>query len=106
MEEEIRQKQGISIEVKKNTAYCLDNEAFRFLWAYRQGIKFTDAEYRDFAESWRRSYAETSRFLKYISGIEPHNTESTINFNEARRIILTLAKPLAMISQNIQVNIF
>lgn len=80
----------------------MDNEAFRFLWAVKNGMSFTERTYEDFAESWRVTEEETNRLVKHILGLKPHRTFETFSLNEARRIIVNLAKPLAKISQSIQ----
>lgn len=42
--------------------------------------------------------------IKYIKNLPIHNVDDTISLNEARRIISELSKPIAEISQNIQLN--
>lgn len=53
--EQVEQKQGISIQLCRKTVYCMDNEAFRFLCAAKQGIKFDDGVYENFVQSWIHS---------------------------------------------------
>lgn len=83
----------------------MDNEAFRFLWAAKQGIQFPEEDYKNIALSWKKSVDETTRLINYITELPPHRSEETISLNEARQMILTLTKPLATITQNIQVKL-
>src|SRR4051794_8617006 len=57
---EIKSRQGVEIEISKDTVYCMDNEAFRFLWAVHRGIPFDKEAHEKFSKSWKKS-AETTR---------------------------------------------
>jgi hypothetical protein len=48
---------------------------------------------------------ETNRLFEHIDGLKPHTTRDTISLNDARKVILSLTKPMADISKNIQTNI-
>lgn len=85
--------------------FCLDNEAFRFLCARRNNIDFKPEDFENFSLSWDKSAAETQRMLSYIKNRTPHNVNETMSINEARNTILTLARPMAKISDNIATNI-
>lgn len=43
--------------------------------------------------------------LSYVSGLKPHKIQDTISINEARRLILNLSKPLALVAKNIDDNL-
>lgn len=103
---ELKEQKDINIELTTNNVFSMDNESFRFLWAAKQGIEFPDEDYKNFELSWKKSVDETSRLLKHVMELEPHRTMETVTLNEARRIILTLAQPLTIITQSIQVNSF
>uniref|UniRef100_A0A915E558 G domain-containing protein n=1 Tax=Ditylenchus dipsaci TaxID=166011 RepID=A0A915E558_9BILA len=102
---DIKQKQLVDIAINKDTVYCMDNEAFRYLWAVKSGVKFNEEAHEKFCKSWRKSAEAITRMLRYICELEPHRTGETISLNEARRIILTFAQPIAKITQTIQSNI-
>lgn len=101
----IEQKQKVNIRTELNTMYCMDNEAFKFLCANHAGIEFDKDDQDDYERSWDKSKIETERLFTYISQLTPHNVKDTVTLNDARRMILTLAKPLADITSNIQTNI-
>ncbi|GBG93402.1 hypothetical protein CBR_g68530 [Chara braunii] len=94
----------VRIEVSESTIYCLDNESFRFLAAAKQGVKFSDEQTADFARSWEISVNECRRLMNYVIGRNPHKVQDTVSVNEARRLILRLARPLGDISRLIQLN--
>ena len=96
----------VSMPINKNTIYCFDNEAYRYLCTHNyEGIEYTSEEEESFVESWNKSVEETKRLLEYVSKLPPHYTQETMTLNQARRIILSLIKPIADISHNIEVNI-
>jgi GTPase SAR1 family protein len=101
----------VEIPFKKETIYCLDNEAFRFLVALYNGIKFEDDERNNFSQSWSKSVTECSRLVNYIIegtdglGLPPHKVKDTISVNEARRLIVGLSQPIADIANNIEANL-
>lgn len=93
------------IVLSAETMFCLDNEAFRFLCARRSNIDFKPEDFQNFSLSWDKSAAETQRMLSYIKSRKPHNVNETMSINEARNTILTLARPMAKITDNIAMNI-
>ena len=95
----------VEIPLTKRTIYCIDNEPFRYLAAKKKGVYFTE-EYRQNCDiSWDRAVEETIRLFDYIQTLKPHKVKDTLGLNEARNLIIDLSKPIAEISQNIQVNI-
>lgn len=93
------------IVLSGETMFCLDNEAFRFLCARRNNIDFKPEDFQNFSLSWDKSSAETQRMLSFIKSRRPHNVNETMSINEARSTILTLARPMAKITDNIATNI-
>lgn len=93
------------IVLSAETMFCLDNEAFRFLCARRNNVDFNPEDFQNFSLSWDKSATETQRMLNYIKSRKPHNINETMSINEARNTILTLARPMAKISDNITTNI-
>ncbi|KAJ6642504.1 hypothetical protein Bhyg_07455 [Pseudolycoriella hygida] len=91
--------------LSNETMFCLDNEAFRFLCARRNNIEFQPEDFQNFSLSWDKSTAETQRMLAYIKSRKPHQVSETMSINEVRNTILTLARPMAKISDNIATNI-
>jgi hypothetical protein len=102
---EIEKSSGVCIPIGKGNVFCFDNEAFRFLAAVQHGVKFTPEEVRDFSSSWDRSSKNAQLLLQYAVGLTTHDIKLTLKLNEARRILMVLAKPIAEISQQIQTNI-
>uniref|UniRef100_A0AC34FE27 G domain-containing protein n=1 Tax=Panagrolaimus sp. ES5 TaxID=591445 RepID=A0AC34FE27_9BILA len=106
LERYIENMQDIHISLTKETTYCFDNEAFRFLCCLNNGEKFDDKTRNTYEDSWRISVEETLRlFSHFENDVKPHIAGETISLNDARRIILTAAKPLADITGIIQENI-
>ncbi|CAG8810303.1 5023_t:CDS:2, partial [Dentiscutata erythropus] len=97
----LEQRSGVEIKTNKETMYCFDNESFRFLAASKNGVNFGEMDKTSFTESWKRSVAESVRLLQYLGFRDPHKVQDTLTLNEARKIVLHLAKPLASIEQNI-----
>ncbi|GAB6029632.1 hypothetical protein CHUAL_005369 [Chamberlinius hualienensis] len=99
------------IPFSKNNIFCLDNEAFRFLVALKNGIRFSEEDRKDFSQSWNKSVNESERLIRYIvegsdgHGLTPHNVGDSLSVNEAREAILDLAKPIANIAKIIQDNL-
>ncbi|PAV57012.1 hypothetical protein WR25_26091 [Diploscapter pachys] len=103
---DLKSNTGVEIAVNEGTIYCMDNESFRFLCCSHKGEKFTKEECKNFEQSWTQSVKETKRLLKHFEmDVKPHTVGKTVSLNEARTLILTLAKPLTDITQNIQDNI-
>ncbi|PAV77661.1 hypothetical protein WR25_15646 [Diploscapter pachys] len=104
--DDLKQNRSVEIRTTKSTVYCMDNEAFRFLSCIHAGEKFTEDDRKNFETSWTHSVKETYRMLEHFEeDVPPHRVGETVSLNEARALILTLSKPLADISQNIQDNI-
>ena len=101
----VSENKEVVINLSPETVYCIDNEAVRFLAAFKQGIVFSDKEQRDFSESWETSVTENRRLIDFISHLTPHKIKNTLSLNDSRRIILALTKPLAEMTRTIQNNI-
>ncbi|XP_055341494.1 uncharacterized protein LOC129590346 [Paramacrobiotus metropolitanus] len=101
----IKDSKGVNITLNKDTVYCVDSEAVRFMAAMKAGVEFDQTEKDNFIKSWEKSVEETERLLKYISERPPHVLQNTLSLNEARRMILSFTEPLAQITRNIQLNL-
>ncbi|XP_054753483.2 uncharacterized protein LOC129259205 [Lytechinus pictus] len=100
------ENRNVGIQVTKDKYFCFDNEPFRFLACIKNGVTFNETDIATYASSWDRSVEETMRLLKYVeSELTPHNVKETIGMNEARRIILTMGKPLAEVANIIDRNV-
>jgi len=95
----------IDIELDKNTIYCIDNESIKFLAAVKNGIEFDEIQRNDYAKSWETSFEETERLFAYTATLTPHFVKNTLSLNDARRLILTLSRPIAEVGSVISVNI-
>ncbi|GAB6030236.1 hypothetical protein CHUAL_005912 [Chamberlinius hualienensis] len=103
----------VTIPDDSKRVYCLDNEAFRFILAIHQGVRFDNETKKDFSASWNKSAKECQRLMKYIIGfpeediypLPPHNIKDTVSLNKARTMIMELSKPLTDIMENVSHNI-
>ena len=95
----------IPIELNRETVYCMDNEAVRFLAAIKSEIKYTKRQRQEFSESWKRSADETERLIRHFTYLEPHLVKMTLSVNKLRLVTSALARPLAEISASTQTNI-
>ncbi|PAV79451.1 hypothetical protein WR25_09422 [Diploscapter pachys] len=104
---DLKANRGVEISLSKGTTYyCMDNESFRFLCCVHEGEEFAEEEHKNFEQSWTLAVKETEILLNHFErDVTPHIVGQTVSLNETRRLILTLAKPLADISQIIQDNI-
>uniref|UniRef100_A0AC34GGG8 Uncharacterized protein n=1 Tax=Panagrolaimus sp. ES5 TaxID=591445 RepID=A0AC34GGG8_9BILA len=101
----LNEDRGVNIQLAPPTTYCMDNEAFRFLCCIHAGETSVISKRGSYAESWDISVKETIRLFQHFEEITPHIVKETVSLNEARQLILTLAKPLADVTQNVQDNI-
>ena len=58
----------VDMPLTQNNVFCLDNEAFGFLCAQREGILLEANAMMNFIDSWGKSAAETNRMINYIAG--------------------------------------
>jgi GTP-binding protein EngB required for normal cell division len=100
----LQEESRVSVPFQSNI-FCFDNESFRFLAALKQGVQFNDEDKSDFSKSWSRSVKMTKNMMDYILKCPIHKVKETVTLNEARSLIMELCKPIAEISQNIQLNI-
>uniref|UniRef100_A0A914HFA4 G domain-containing protein n=1 Tax=Globodera rostochiensis TaxID=31243 RepID=A0A914HFA4_GLORO len=97
----------VSIRLKQDRIYCLDNEAFEHLCLIKKAnVQYTQKQMDNFSESWTQAEQELQRMLKNMSPpLEPHRIWETVSLNKAHRTIVDLTYPLASISQKIQDNL-
>jgi GTPase SAR1 family protein len=101
----LKENDNIPIQLSKSTIYCMDNESVRFLAAMKGGIEFDEMERDNYAASWKKSVDEAMRMMRHISSLLPHAIKQTLSLNEARRSILAISRPIAVITTSIQNNI-
>ena len=101
----LNEYKGAIINAAPEKLFYFDNEVFRFLACHKNGVEFSALEIQAFSGSWEKSVSETQRLLGYIGELNPHSIKTTISINRARRLIMELSKPLALIADNIQKNI-
>lgn len=90
---------------KDRNCFFIDNEAFRFIAAKKQGYVFPDYLERSYRESWLKSVEQTSKMMECVMNLEPHQLKDTTSLNNARRIIVKLAEPMVRLGLNIDANI-
>jgi GTP-binding protein EngB required for normal cell division len=102
----LQKNNDVMIPLNVDTIYCYDSEAYRFLAAIKNEppVTFDEGEFQSFVSSWDKSVAETWRMLQYIGSLKPHPVRSTMNLNQAKELVIKLARPLAEISRLIQVS--
>ncbi|KAF4633601.1 hypothetical protein G7Y89_g4516 [Cudoniella acicularis] len=89
-----------NLQLAHRTVYCFESESFRYLAAHKKG--FDMGRYDGNASSWQWSVDECERLIAHFQSISPHLVESTISLNQARQIVLQLARPMAKITEIIK----
>jgi len=89
-----------NLQLVPRTVYCFESESFRYLAAFKKG--FDMGRHEGNASSWQKSVKECGRLIDYFQSISPHLVESTISLNQARQIVLQLARPMANITEIIE----
>ncbi|EEU42912.1 uncharacterized protein NECHADRAFT_47318 [Fusarium vanettenii 77-13-4] len=87
----------LHLNLTTSTTYCFDSESFRYLAAYSQGITLPNEE--GMRNSWEHSKNETQRLVQYLESRTPHDVNSTLSMNGARRQVEQLMKPMSEISR-------
>ncbi|KAL3089934.1 hypothetical protein niasHS_006386 [Heterodera schachtii] len=102
----IERAHNVSIPLHRDRIYCVDNEAYEALCLIKKGgIEYEQEEKDNFSRSWAHAEKEFQRLLSNISNLKPHRTWETVSVNEARRTIIDLSEPLALITEKIQTNL-
>ena len=105
LQELLKRHKNIPIPLTRETMYCVDNEAIRFLAAVKNGVVFDEEKKKSFSKSWDISVSEIELLMSYIESLEPHITQGTLSLNEVRRLILEFTEPITEITKNIEENI-
>ncbi|KAL3112693.1 hypothetical protein niasHT_013729 [Heterodera trifolii] len=102
----IERAHNVSIPLHRDRIYCVDNEAYEALCLIKKGgIEYDPEEMDNFSKSWSHAEKQFQRLLQHVSNLEPHRTWETVSVNEARRTIIDLSEPLALITGKIQSNL-
>ncbi|KAG5870001.1 hypothetical protein JTB14_018102 [Gonioctena quinquepunctata] len=95
---------GVDISVD-NHRFCFDNEAFKFLAAVENKVKFDDASREVNLKSWQESARQCWSFIRHLQKeSEPYPTENLLIVNAIKKIMLQLSKVLADTSKLIDDN--
>ncbi len=95
---------GITLEPGKN-AFFIENDAYRFLVAKKQGYPWNEFQELLYRQSWNHSVKECEKMMSRILTVPPHNLSATISLHNARKIIMELSEPIVHLSRNIEQNI-
>ena len=68
-----------SVELKKENAFCFDNESFRYLMAIQNGVEFSKEEEGDYEKSWITSVKESNRLIDHLQRKQPFVLSSIAN---------------------------
>ena len=68
-----------NIPFNRTNTFCFDSESFRYLVAKQNGIEFAESEEQDYQDSWKRSSAESRRFLQHIGTKVFSTSDGSIN---------------------------
>ena len=101
----LRELGDTGLDATPYNLFCFDNEAFRFLARVMNKLPFTEEEKATYATSWTHSVKETMKVFSHPTLKEPHRILNTTSVNDARRTIVTLAKPMAAFIAKINENI-
>ena len=93
------------IKCTKENRYCFDSEGYRCLAELLFGIQLDEDILDSYKKSWNYSVREVTRLFSYMESLEPHRTKSTLSINNARILILQLAKPMAEVTAMILNNL-
>jgi hypothetical protein len=103
--EGLNQTWNVEIPFNTGNSFTFDNEAFRFLAACKNGIKFSDEEVNNFGKSWMKSVEEFSRLIQRILQCDPHAVRDSLSINSAQQLIRLLTRPVGEIARLIQENL-
>ncbi len=103
--DDLRKTTRVDVPFSEENTFCLDNEVFRFLAAYKHGMTFPSEQMRNYAESWNVSANEYIRLFSHIVQCKPHDVQDTLSINEAQQLIRKLGRPISEVARLINKNI-
>ncbi|KAI5073652.1 hypothetical protein GOP47_0011665 [Adiantum capillus-veneris] len=95
----------VHIAYNQRTIYCMDNEAFRYLLALKEGCFFSPEVKPSYSQSWTTSADECHRMLEQFRSLRAHNVRETVSLNQAWSLVSKLQKPLEDVTNAIQCNL-
>ena len=101
----IYEKTRVQVPFDQTNTFMIDNEAFRFLAACKQGNTSLMDDKKSYEESWNRSVKEIHRLIQRILQCDLHAVRDTQSLNEAQQLIRQLSRPIAETSRLIHENI-
>ncbi|CAF2645522.1 unnamed protein product [Rotaria sp. Silwood2] len=93
---------AVQIPFTEENTFLLDNEAFRCLALYKNGIRLSQEEQQKQIKSWNHSVQECARLLAYITTRPSYIVRNMISLYEVQqilRILTTQARKLLSLSQ-------
>ena len=93
------------IPFAKANTFCFDSEAFRYLVALQNGIKFDTYQEKEYEQSWASSSATSMQFIQYISQLQPYEQRTWQSIEHAQFAINQLVRPMLESIRNILRNI-
>ena len=102
---DLHEKNGVDVPFNTTNTFMFDNESFRFLAVYKQGLNFLLNEKEQFSGSWEKSVKEFYRLIVRICQCDLHAIQDTQSLNEAQIIIHKLSRPVGEIMTLIEENI-
>jgi GTPase SAR1 family protein len=101
----LKDQSGAEVPFSRENSFLFDNESFRYLALYKNGIEFDPAEKQDYSKSWDNTIKEFSRLISRIIRCDKHATRDTLSLNEAQQLIRKLSRPVGEIATLIQENL-
>ena len=101
----LKDQANAEVPFSRDNSFFFDNEAFRFLALWKNGVKVSSEEKSDYSKSWNRTIVEFSRLVSRIMKCDKHATQDTLSLNEAQQLIRKLSRPIGEITTLIQENL-
>jgi hypothetical protein len=101
----LKDQSDTEVPFSRENSFLFDNEAFRYLALYKNGIEFDPVEKQDYSRSWNYTIKEFSRLISRIIRCDKHATRDTLSLNEAQQLIRKLSRPVGEIATLIQENL-
>uniref|UniRef100_A0AC34R080 AIG1-type G domain-containing protein n=1 Tax=Panagrolaimus sp. JU765 TaxID=591449 RepID=A0AC34R080_9BILA len=85
----LKETRGVELpKITKETVFCFDNEAFRYLCAREKNIKYPNATLDDYKFSWDNSRDATLRFFDRLKSLEPLMRQELATLRFTRQLLL------------------
>jgi hypothetical protein len=94
--QELNQKWNVQVPFNIENTFMFDNESFRFLATYKNGMKFSGEEVSQFSQSWEKSVEEFSRLIERVLKCDTHAVRDSLSINSAQQLIRKLTRPVGI----------